>query len=230
MTTVSSDAKYEVAPNTDRRSVRVFQIAGWGFVVGLAIYFAGRYALRYFHYDAASYGPFWWPRARWLLPHVTAGLLALFLGPLQFWSALRRRYARLHRWSGRLYLAGVAVGATMAAGLVWRMPPGLTHAAGLGGLAVAWVATSSMALVAIRRGAIAQHREWMIRSYVVTFAFVTYRALIDILRADAVGSGADRAAFASWFCWAIPLLITEVVLQGRKLLRAPRRAIPALPE
>jgi predicted membrane protein DUF2306 len=117
----------------------------------------------------------------------------------------------------------------MAVGLVWRMPPGLTHAAGLGSLGIAWLATSGMALVAIRRGAVTQHREWMIRSYVVTFAFVTYRALVDLLRADGVGSGADRSAFASWSCWAIPLLVTELALQGRKLLRTSRHAI-VLPE
>lgn len=87
-----------------------------------------------------------------------------------------------------------------------------------------------MAFVAIRRGAVAQHREWMIRSYVVTFGFVTYRALVDVLKAEAIGSGADRAALASWFCWAIPLLVTELVLQGGKVLRAPRRALPPLPE
>lgn len=215
-------------PSTPR--VSVSRIAGWGLVVGSAMYFAGRYALRYFHYDAASYGPFWWPRARWLLPHVIAGLVALFLGPIQFWSAFRRRYARLHRWGGRAYLVGVAAGTIMAAGLVWRMPPGLAHSAGLGSLAIAWGATSGMALVAIRRGAVAQHREWMIRSYVVTFGFVTYRALVDVLKAGAIGSGADRAALASWSCWAIPLLITECLLQGRKVLRAPRRALPSLPE
>jgi len=26
---------------------------------------------------------------------------------------------------------------------------------------------------------------------------------------------------ASWFCWAFPLLVTEVILQGRKILKAP---------
>lgn len=232
--TARSDTAFTPPPATvherDRHSIAAVRIAGWAAVVSLAVYFVARYAVRYFHYDAASYGAFWWPRARWLLPHVIAGLVTLFLGPLQFWSALRRRYARFHRWSGRLYLVGVGLGASMAAGLVWRMPPGLTHAAGLASLAIAWVATSGMAFVAIRRGAVAQHREWMIRSYVVTFAFVTYRALVDILHASAIGSGADRAAFASWSCWTVPLLVTELVLQGRKIFRAPPRARPPLPE
>ena len=210
------------------RRVSVDRVVWWTAVLALAGSFAWRYALRYFHYDAASYGSFFWPRARWVLPHVIAGMAALFLGPLQFWSAFRERYRRLHRWSGRAYLTGVALGATMAIGLVIRMPPGPAHAAGLAGLAVAWVLTSGMALLAIRRGNIPQHREWMIRSYVVTFAFVTYRALLEVIQARYPGSDADLRAFLSWSCWAVPLLLTEVVLQGRKMLRTPRRALPSL--
>lgn len=221
---VSTAGVFEARP----RRASLARVAGWIAVLALAALFAWRYALHYFDYDAASYGRFWWARAHWILPHVVAGLVTLFVGPLQFWSALRRRYARLHRWCGRLYLAGVALGAAMAAALVARMPPGLAAATGLAGLALAWVATSAMALVAIRRGALAQHREWMIRSYVVTFAFVTYRALLELLQGAYVGRGADLAGFLSWSCWAVPLLGTELVLQGRKVLGAPRRARPVL--
>ena len=35
--------------------------------------------------------------------------------------------------------------------------------------------TTGMALYSIRTQRVEQHREWMLRSYVVTFAFVTYR-------------------------------------------------------
>jgi len=213
-----------------RRGLSVSRVLWWGGMLALSALFASRYALRYFHFDAATYGPFWWARARLLLPHVIAGLAALFLGPLQFWSALRQRYVALHRWSGRAYLVGVAVGSSMACALIVRMPPGLAHAFGLAGLAAAWVLTSGTALIAIRRGNIAQHREWMVRSYVVTFAFVTYRALLDAMQALGVGGDADRRALVSWCCWAVPLLVTEVVLQGRKILRTPTRPIPALLE
>jgi len=45
-----------------------------------------------------------------LVPHVLGGLLAILIGPLQFWARLRRDYVQVHRWSGRVYLAGVVVG------------------------------------------------------------------------------------------------------------------------
>ena len=202
----------------------------WAAILTLAVYFARAYAVRFFDVDAATYGPYWWPRVTWLLPHVGAGMLALFLGPLQFWSALRQRYVRLHRWSGRAYLAGVGVGTATAAVMVTRTGTGLIFAWGLAGLAAAWVATSALAVVAIRRGNVAQHREGMVRSYVVTCAFVVFRLLLELLNAYGIGEGIrERAALASWVSWALPLLVTEVVLQGRKVLRAPPRPLPALP-
>lgn len=210
---------------------QIWRIIWWCVVLAAASYFAWRYTVRYFHYTASSYGPFWWPRARVLLPHVIAGMTALFLGPVQFWSAMRRKYARLHRWSGRLYVAGVVLGSVMAWSLVARMPAQqLGHQTGLGALGIAWLTTTAFAFIAIRRGNIAQHREWMIRSYVVTFAFVTYRALLQLMQSYSIGAPAERTAVLAWSCWALPLLVTEVVLQGRKLLRAPVRALPPLPD
>jgi Predicted membrane protein (DUF2306) len=89
--------------------------------------------------------------------------------------------------------------------------------AGLTGLGVAWVVTTGLAFLAINRHLYDQHKEWMIRSYVVTFAFVTFRALHASLSAADVGTLHEQLAVASWFCWAVPLLITEVILQGRKI-------------
>jgi hypothetical protein len=57
----------------------------------------------------------------------------------------------------------------------------------------------------------------MIRSYVVTFAFVNFRILAGVLQAAGVGALQEQLAVASWFCWAVPLLVTEAVLQGRKI-------------
>ena len=95
---------------------------------------------------------------------------------------------------------------------------GWIFGAGLFGLAVAWVATTTLAYLAIRRSLIDQHKEWMIRSYVVTFAFVTFRVIQPALQAARIGTELEQLAAAAWACWAVPLLITELVIQGRKVL------------
>jgi uncharacterized membrane protein len=155
-------------------------------------------------------------------------MLALFLGPLQFWTALRRRYARFHRWTGRIYLVSVGIGATMAPFMIGQSSlADWVYHSGLAGLAFAWAGTSALALLAIRRGNVIQHREWMIRSYVVTFGFVAFRIVMDSATAMQFGTFAQRAGVSAWACWAVPLLVTELILQGQKIFRTPRRALPA---
>ena len=56
----------------------------------------------------------YWPRRGWLLTHIVGSGLALLVGPFQFWSGLRRRSMRAHRWSGRLYVVGVLIGGCAA--------------------------------------------------------------------------------------------------------------------
>jgi hypothetical protein len=94
---------------------------------------------------------------------------------------------------------------------------GWVFGVGITGLGIAWVVTTSLAVAAIRRGFIQQHREWMIRSYMVTFAFVTFRASWSALQAAGVGTQQEQLAASSWFCWAVPLLVVEALLQGRKI-------------
>src|SRR5262245_13491530 len=57
------------------------------------------------------YEPFKW----WLLPHGVAAACALFLGPMQFSDRFRNRYTKLHRILGRIYVAGVLIGAPLGA-------------------------------------------------------------------------------------------------------------------
>jgi hypothetical protein len=57
----------------------------------------------------------------------------------------------------------------------------------------------------------------MVRAYVVTFAFVTFRLLNDFGPTSRLQPDNDRANTIVWACWTIPLLITEVILQLRRM-------------
>jgi uncharacterized membrane protein len=188
-------------------------------LIGLAVgvYIVLRYVPRFFVVTEASYGSYFWPRVGWVLPHVALSLLAITIGPLQLWSRIREHHWRFHRLAGRVYLAGVAAGSVSAIGL--SLTAGFTPAyrVGLFFLALAWMGTTGMAFAAIRRRRITQHREWMIRSYVVTFAFVTFRVARDIVVANGLGTFAEMQVVMAWASWAVPLLITEMMLQGRAI-------------
>ena len=77
-----------------------------------------------------------------------------------------------------------------------------------------------MALYAVLSGHIQIHKEWMVRTYVVTFSFVTFRLLNDFGPTSRLEPANDRANTIVWACWVIPLLVSEVILQLRRMRSA----------
>jgi uncharacterized membrane protein len=108
-----------------------------------------------------------------LIPHTLSGLIALLCGPLQFSSRLRRRYLKFHRVLGRTYVVSVFIGAATGVALATGRPgfPGTSMQA------AAWIVCTTAAFLTARNRQIIQHRQWMVRSYAVTFTFVSSRVL-----------------------------------------------------
>jgi uncharacterized membrane protein len=183
-----------------------------------------------FHYFAdyslRSYTDYYWPRRTGLVLHLTGGMLAISTGLVQIWIGLTNRVNTLHRVLGKVYGAGVLLGSLGGFYMALTIPGHLAYRTGLLGLAVAWVVTTGMALYAINLRRIEQHREWMLRSYTVTFAFVTFRLGEQVLRNwitlpdDPVADDLDTAM--AWACWAIPLLFAELLIQLRVMRRLGR--------
>jgi hypothetical protein len=74
-----------------------------------------------------------------------------------------------------------------------------------------------MAYYTIRGGLVPLHKEWMIRSYVITFAFVTFRFLQDYSPLSRVQPQGDRDTTIAWACWVVPLAIAEMVFHLRRV-------------
>lgn len=188
-------------------------------VVGaVALYFVYQYTLKYFVWSEDSYGYYWQYRLP-LIAHVSGGLVALLVGVFQLWSGLNAQVMSTHPVSGRIYLAAVLVGSL--AGMVLSVTSalyGFAWGVGVFSLALAWLATTGMALVCIKRRNIKAHRQWMIRSYIVTFAFVLFRITTDYVPAEALWgvSLADMSTAMIWAVWALPLLAYDVYLQIRE--------------
>jgi uncharacterized membrane protein len=188
----------------------VFTILG---ALGLvALWFIAKRALPYFDVSHAQYGPHFWARRWWLVLHVSGGVIALIAGVVQLWLGLSNRVATLHRALGKLYVGVVLVGSIAGFYLALAIQGNVPYAAGLFFLCVAWVITTSMAVIAIRRRNFQQHREWMLRSYAVTFAFVTFRFGVDTLTSQGLDMR-DAQGVMAWACWALPLLLLEPLIQ-----------------
>jgi len=192
-------------------------------IAGIAVRFLAHYALPYFRFNPNYFQEYWPHRAR-LVFHICGGILALCCGPFQFWTGLRQKAMGLHRWTGRLYLVGVGVGTTGAFLMaVFTQPRNLGVA--LMVMATVWILCTATAYGAIIRGLVPMHKEWMMRSYIVTFGFVTFRFIDELpIAARLLGSYADRSANIAWLCWFVPLFAFEMILQARRIWSADRPA------
>lgn len=202
------------------RTKQTATVLAWAGIVALAVGFVLKYVVFYYrHYNAASFDPYW-PRRGWLFLHINGGTLALLTGPMQFWTGLRRRNLTFHRWTGRLFLVGVAMGVTGSVGLGVTTTNGWAFEAALMGLALAWATTATMAYLSIRKRLVDVHKQWMIRAYVVTFAFVTFRFLQEYSPLSRLRPENDRDITIAWVCWVVPLAVTEVVFHLRQIKAA----------
>jgi uncharacterized membrane protein len=141
-----------------------------------------------------------------LYAHIGGAAVALATMPIQFAAALRRRVPALHRVCGRLYVTGVLIGGISGLAMSTTAHGGVVSGLGFAGLAVAWLATTAVALNAILRGDVTAHRRWMMRSASLTFAAVTLRLYLGTLTGlNAAGVTEIDLVTAyvaiAWLCW-----------------------------
>jgi uncharacterized membrane protein len=219
-------AATNLAPAPTGKSIveKAFGIAAWVTLVSVAIAFILKYVFHYYlHYNPATFDVYW-PRRAGLLLHITGGMVALLTGPWQFFTGLTGKRMNVHRYTGRIFLAGVTAGVIGATYLAFTTTFGWAFGFGILGLAAAWASTTAMAYYAIRRGKVEIHKEWMVRAYIVTFAFVTFRVFSDYGPTSHLKPAGDLAVTLSWACWVVPLCINELIVQLRRMRKAPARA------
>ena len=150
--------------------------------------------------------------------HMLGGSLMLFLGGVNLYVGATRKHFKFHKLVGRFYLLGGSIGAitaiTLALSPAHKSDPSvvLTNlSSSLATLALAWLAAAAMAYRAVRNRRFDSHRDWMIRSYVLAWAFVFCRIVSRVPAVAELGGG---QAFI-WLSWVAPLLLCEVAIQWR---------------
>lgn len=156
----------------------------------------------------------------WIFAHAAGAATALLVGPAQLLAGLRARRPRLHRWSGRLYVAGCALGGLAGAALALGVSTGPIASAGFLALALAWLAATGLGFAAARGRRIEAHRRWMIRSFALTFAAVTLRLYLPFAFLPHVDFARAYQAI-SWLCWVPNLAVAELLLRRRSARPGP---------
>jgi uncharacterized membrane protein len=201
--------------NPSKIFIRILYVS----LLGLAAYYLYKSVFPKLTLTEEAYGTYYFERINWVFPHIVTGVLATLIGPFQFIQKFRDANLKRHRLLGKTYLICILIAGISSVYMALTSDVNFTYMTGLLGLGLAWMSTSAMAFLSIRKKKIDLHKEWMIRSYVVTFAFTSFRFIYDLIEPLGLGTAADILAFNAWFCWAIPLLITELILQGRKIYK-----------
>ncbi len=142
-----------------------------------------------------------------ILVHVAASAVALLVGPLQFFPAVRAQ-RHLHRALGYIYFVAVAVGGLAGLATAFIAYGGLVARAGFGLLALVWLLSTFLAVRAARAGDFARHEVWALRSFALTFAAVTLRIYLGTFMAAGVPFPVFYPLLA-WLCWVPNLLVIE---------------------
>lgn len=153
----------------------------------------------------------------WIAVHAGGASTALLVGAFQLLPQVRRRRT-LHRWLGRVYVAGCLVGGVAALVLAPTTTAGPVASVGFALLGVIWLYVTGQAWRLARARRFDEHRRWMIRSFALTFAAVTLRVYLPI--GPLMGLDFMQTyVLVSWLSWGPNLLAAELYLRRNRGFR-----------
>ncbi|MGV3463763.1 MAG: DUF2306 domain-containing protein [Heyndrickxia sp.] len=157
------------------------------------------------------------PYAIWKLfffPHILLGSVALLIGAYQLMSKSRKN-KKLHRLLGRIYGFSILFNVLVVPYISMYATGGTPSTIAFLVLDIFWFLTTVVAIIYIRRKNVLKHREWMLRSYAITFVFVTFRMILLLIQFLTQASFNISFPLAVYLSIAINLLITQIYLSKR---------------
>jgi uncharacterized membrane protein len=145
------------------------------------------------------------------LVHILPGALFLMLALLQFVPKIRANHMGFHRWLGRiLVVAGLVIGVSaLVMSFIMNIGgPNETAATTLFGILFLFCLVK--AYRHIRRKEVAQHREWMIRTFAIGLGVATTRPIVGMFFAFRKLSPHEFFGVAFWLGFTITFFAAEV--------------------
>lgn len=170
------------------------------------------------------------------IAHALMGGVVTFAGAWQLVPALRRRWPRVHRWNGRLFLGISLLAAVSGLYLTWirgsQLGPGSNASITLNGLLI--LAFATLAWRSALRRDFARHREHALRTYLLVNGvwFLRIGIMLAGLALTPLGIEIDYQGMVfvgvSFASWLLPLTVLELYLRAERSKRAaPRYAMAA---
>ncbi|MGG1551570.1 DUF2306 domain-containing protein [Paenibacillus ferrarius] len=155
-------------------------------------------------------------------PHIILGIVALLIGAYQLTERSRRNPKR-HRMLGRVYGIAILVNVLVVPYIALYATGGTPSTIAFLVLDMFWLATTAAGIYAIMQRQVARHRVWMLRSYAITFVFVTFRIVLGIVQLSLDADRSFTFPLAVYLSIALNLMFTELYVRHnhKKKTRLP---------
>jgi hypothetical protein len=149
------------------------------------------------------------------LIHASTGAIVLVTGSLQFHQGLLKRAKHLHRRIGYIYVGAIWLSSStsLILAIFFDVPFAAKVAFGL--LALLWFGSTTLALHYARQRQLKKHRHWMLRSYALSYFFVTFSLWMPFLEASPLDKSLSYP-LSIVISWALNLLIVELWIYTRR--------------
>ncbi|MGZ3884906.1 MAG: DUF2306 domain-containing protein [Bacteroidia bacterium] len=149
--------------------------------------------------------------------HILFSCFALAAGLTQFSDTILKKFRKLHRLAGYVYVADI---------LFLAGPSGLIMGCYANGtlcaktsfvlLAALWIMFTVIALQKALVKDFTAHRSWMIRSYALTLSAITLRLFALLLPRWVHMEAFTEYTLIAWLSWTVNLAIAELIILFRK--------------
>src|SRR5436305_3499775 len=129
-------------------------------------------------------------------------------------SRIRNKNVKVHRTLGKIYVTCAIVSGVAALCLSPFSTGGIITHFGFGILGFLWVYCTARAYytIAVKKD-IDMHQRWMIRSYALCFAAVTFRIWLPLFTAAFRFDFTISYQIISWLCWVPNLIVAELIVR-----------------
>src|SRR5258706_11909395 len=144
------------------------------------------------------------------LMHIVPGALFLVLALLQFVPSIRAKHLRLHRWLGRiLVVSGLVIGVSSLVMSFTMNIGGVNETAATTVFGILFLFCLITAYRHIRRKEVAQHREWMIRTFGIALGVAATRPIVGMFFAFRRLTPHEFFGIAFWIGFTITFFAAE---------------------
>lgn len=145
--------------------------------------------------------------------HVYTSIFLMVFGAIQFSKYIQKKYVKLHRVSGRLYV-GILLLLSGPSGLImsYYANGGLVAQVSFLLLSSFWMFFTFLSFYFILKRQVIQHQKFAIRSFALTLSAISLRLFKYLLVLFFEPFPMDAYRIAAWSGWTFNLLLVEIII------------------